>query len=124
MKVYKFKIVPVPKPRMTARSKWTKTARRYFKFCNDLRLLANGWQPPVAGAHIIFHLPMPKSWSDSKRKRMAGKPHQQRPDLSNLLKAVEDALFDEDSVIWDYHLTKRWADDGDIVILVGKKGKQ
>lgn len=40
-----------------------------------------------------------------------------RPDTTNLCKAVEDALWKEDSVIYGYdHLYKFWSDEGGIMI--------
>jgi len=43
---------------------------------------------------------------------MNGKPHKQTPDLSNLLKSLEDALRKEDKEIWDVHASKRWGETG------------
>ena len=47
---------------------------------------------------------------------MDGKPHMQRPDLSNMLKALEDAIYQEDSVIYTIHISKRWGISGKILI--------
>lgn len=42
---------------------------------------------------------------------MRGMPHQQKPDIDNLTKAVLDALLPDDSVVWSLaKLEKRWAD--------------
>jgi len=48
---------------------------------------------------------------------MLGKPHQNRPDASNLLKSVEDALMPEDSKIWQIYCVKRWGEQGQISIV-------
>jgi len=40
----------------------------------------------------------------------------QRPDLSNLLKALEDAIYQEDSVIYNVYIEKRWGPEGKIII--------
>jgi len=40
----------------------------------------------------------------------------QTPDLSNLLKSLEDALRKEDKEIWDVHASKRWGTEGQIRI--------
>lgn len=71
---------------------------------------------PDAGAHITFHLPMPASWSEKKKQKMEGQAHQQVPDSDNLVKALLDALFGNDSHIWDYRVTKLWARAGAIEI--------
>jgi Holliday junction resolvase RusA-like endonuclease len=59
---------------------------------------------------------MPKSWSIKKQKTHHGKPHQQRPDVDNFCKALFDAVFDEDSHIWDCRMTKIWGTKGEIRI--------
>jgi Holliday junction resolvase RusA-like endonuclease len=59
---------------------------------------------------------MPGSWSKKKKAIMDGKPHMQRPDLSNMLKAIEDAIYQDDSGIYDIHVTKRWGITGKIII--------
>lgn len=64
---------------------------------------------PMQGAIIRFFLPVPKTWRKWKQKEMHGRPHQSKPDLSNLLKAFEDALFAEDKMISHYaEVSKYW----------------
>lgn len=115
----RYNITPVPKPRMTQRDKWLNPPRpgvaKYRAFKDAV--CAAGVEIRVFGSDICFVLPMPASWSKIKRARMLGTRHQSRPDLSNLLKALEDALFTEDSHIWNYHgLTKIWGIKGEIII--------
>lgn len=83
---------------------------RYFQYKKALREEAArvGFQIPNDGAWIRFHLPMPPSWSKKKKFRMEFQPHQSRPDASNLHKAFEDALREDDMKIWDYRVTKLW----------------
>lgn len=47
---------------------------------------------------------------------MYGQPMTHTPDKDNLEKAVLDALFDEDSAIWDGRATKYWGYDGMILV--------
>ncbi len=47
---------------------------------------------------------------------MAGKPHQQKPDKDNLEKALMDAIYADDAHIWDSRVTKRWGEEGKIII--------
>jgi len=94
-------LTPIPKPRMTQRDVWAKRpcVLRYRAFCDELRLhaKAQGFTLPER-FEIRFWMPMPKSWTETFKAKMLHTPHQQKPDLSNLLKAVEDALLDEDEL--------------------------
>lgn len=114
MKTYN--ICPVAKPRMTRQDKWKKRpcVLKYRAFCDELNYLQ--FEIPACGSHITFYLPMPKSWSKKKMAEMDGEPHQQTPDIDNLLKAVMDAIYKNDSHIWDCRITKRWAYFGKITI--------
>lgn len=60
---------------------------------------------------------MPASWPASKRDAMRGTPHQQKPDTSNVIKAVEDALIPDDERLHNVGAIKRWADQDAIVII-------
>ncbi|MDG3034169.1 RusA family crossover junction endodeoxyribonuclease [Vibrio parahaemolyticus] len=102
---------------MTQRDKWKPSAqaKRYFAYKDECRL--KRVFVPTHGAHITFHLPMPKSWSQKKRKKMDGRPHKQRPDKDNLEKALLDAVYSEDCAVWDSRVTKLWAQTGKIEII-------
>jgi Holliday junction resolvase RusA-like endonuclease len=115
-------IVPVPKPRMTQRDKWLDPPRpcagRYFAFCEELRLkcprLPESWATGIVV--IDFYLPMPASWSKAKVAKHRGMPHQQKPDVDNLVKAFLDSVYDEDCHVYDEHGRKFWSDKGYIEI--------
>lgn len=114
-----YPIPPIPKPRMTRRDKWLKPPRppvkRYWDFCTLCQLEKVKLNP--SGDRVTFFLPMPKSWSAKKRKVTRGMPHMVKPDIKNLLAALEDALYDDDSIIWNYAgLTKLWEEEGKILI--------
>lgn len=115
-----FNITPLGKPRMTRADKWKKRPEvlRYRAFCDEVRL--NNVSLPESGYHVIFVLPMPPSWSKKKRPLMDGKPHQQKPDKDNLEKALLDAIFGEDSHIWDGRVTKIWGETGQMIIREGE----
>lgn len=72
---FSYDITPVPKPRQTQRDRWKKrgSVLRYRNFADEVRLMKVPL--PEAGAHIIFHIPMPMSWSKKKKAEMNGKPH-------------------------------------------------
>lgn len=114
-------IVVVGKPRMTQRDKWAKRkpVLAYRAFCDELirlmkernRLwmtdLFNG-EVSVIGITAIVLIPMPQSWSGKKKERMAGTLHDQKPDSSNIYKAIEDAICVEDKQVSMINLSKFW----------------
>lgn len=95
---------------MTQSDRWKQRppVLRYRAFCDEVRL--HGCAVPESGSHITFHIPMPKSWTKKKKAMMLGQPHKQVPDVDNLLKALLDAIYDDDKAVWDVRTTKRWAD--------------
>lgn len=110
-------------PRMTRADAWKKrpVVLRYWEFKDELRRQAAEarFVFPNAGAYIVFHIPMPASWSKKERDRMRGMPHQSKPDGDNLEKALLDTLLEEDCRVW--HIAgreKRWADEGCIEITI------
>ena len=112
----KYKITPIAKPRQTRADVWKKRpcVLRYRAFADQVR--AMGLVVPESGARITFILPMPRSWSKAKREMMRSTPHQQKPDIDNRCKALLDALYEDDSVVWEISLCKVWGDEGAIVI--------
>lgn len=112
-----YSIVPVPKPRMTQSDAWKKrpAVLRYFDFKDKVKRL--GITIPNSNFRVIFCMPMPESWSKKKKAEMSGKPHQQKPDVDNLCKALFDAIFENDCMIWDCRMTKRWSTEGKIRIV-------
>ena len=116
-----YPITPVAKPRMTQSDKWKKRASvlKYRAFCDECRYRMGALD--LNHKSIVFIMPMPKSWSNKRKASMIGAPHQQRPDLSNLLKALEDALYSkkhtgrEDAEVWRLaKLAKIWGEEGGI----------
>jgi Holliday junction resolvase RusA-like endonuclease len=108
----------VPKPRMTQQDVWLDPPRpcveqwRKFKTAFLARAMEEGYRPArhiITGLYVTFVIPRPRSWTKTKRKMLAGQPHEQTPDLSNLIKAVEDALTDDDSKINILWATKIWS---------------
>ncbi len=110
-------ITPVPKPRMTRSDKWKQrdSVVRYRAFGDELRLKLPGYTLP-AQVELIFRIPMPASWSQKKRVAIQGSPHQQRPDIDNLVKAIFDHLAPEDSYIYHVEASKFWGYRGSITI--------
>lgn len=95
---------------MTRSDKWRKrpVVVRYFAYCDRLRELGSGRE--VSPVLVLrFYISMPRTWSIKKKAEMEGRPHQQRPDIDNLIKAFLDALCEEDSYVYDVHATKYWS---------------
>ena len=101
---------------MTRSDKWKKrpAVLRYRAFADEMRL--HKVKVPPCYGWIIFVIPMPKSWSKKKKNAMAFTPHESKPDKDNLEKAVLDALYTDDSHIWDGRVSKFWGDSGFIMV--------
>lgn len=113
-------ISPVPKPRMTRQDRWTDKDKeigrpaviRYFRFQDDLLKLITGQLD--ARFTVVFRIAMPQSWPEKKKEIFNEKPHQQKPDIDNYLKAFLDALCPDDSYVYDVQAKKFWARQGSI----------
>lgn len=86
---------------------------RYNKYKVDLNALAKAkkFEFPEQGAHVIFHIPTPKSWAKYKKEDMHMRLHQSTPDVDNLTKALFDSLMAEDKHIADLRITKKWVNE-------------
>lgn len=111
-----FAVTPVPKPRMTRADRWQKRdcVLRYRAYCDTLRLM--GAKLPHA-YRLQFVLPMPAGWDEATKSEMDGQPHLVRPDTSNLVKAVEDALVPKDERLHRIAASKVWGREGKVRIL-------
>ena len=89
-----------------------KQLERYNLYKEALRTEAArvGFEMPISNAWIKFYMPVPASWSKKKKARMNFEPKKSMPDLSNLIKAMEDSLLKQDNIIWDYRVSKYWYD--------------
>lgn len=105
---------------MTRADSWKKRdcVLRYWAYGDALKIAAinQNLTLPQEGAHVVFVLPMPSSWSQKKRDRMRESPHQQKPDIDNLLKAFLDKLLSEDKEVWDIRASKIWGEKGQIIL--------
>lgn len=113
------KLDPVPKPRMTAADKWKHRpiVDKYFAFKDAINGICNLGNFKLGDKYKVeFLIAMPKSWTPGKKNTHHGQPHQQKPDLDNLLKALNDCLKDEDKAIWNIEASKVWWDEGRILI--------
>lgn len=116
-----YPIIPMGAPRMTRADAWRCPPRdcvsRYWAFKDLIKAhnveLRNG-------DGVVFVLPMPASWSKKKKAEMCGQGDKSKPDLDNLLKALMDALFQDDAHICKLsNLEKIWGYTGEIRIYRG-----
>jgi Holliday junction resolvase RusA-like endonuclease len=103
-------IVPQPALRPIC-SKWgAYNPPKYADYLDDLRYLFTDikkeekfYSENLLELSAIFYVPIPKSWSKKKKNIHEGKYCKVRPDLSNYIKAIEDAMegifFKNDSQI-------------------------
>lgn len=105
------------KPRMTQADSWKKRpiVLKYWEYKDKIRFWARENNFRLGNEIcVIFYIPMPKSWSVKKKAKMLYTPHQQRPDVDNLIKGLMDALLDEDSHIHTVCAKKIWYTEGSI----------
>lgn len=118
MRIKTFEISPMGKPRMTRRDKWAERTcvMSYRAYKDAIAYQRKGFQ--LADEFTVcFKLPMPKSWSKKKQRDMEGKPHQQKPDIDNLLKGLMDALMKNDETVYQVRAEKYWSRSGQIWIM-------
>lgn len=113
-----FDITPIGKPRMTRSDAWKgrKTVLDYWAFKDKLVLAARKSKFELSPViEVVFFIPMPDSWSKKKKALMFKKPHQQKPDVDNIIKGVFDCLAEDDSFVYSIKAEKYWADKGQII---------
>ena len=108
-------IEPMGSPRMTRADAWKDrpVVLRYHKFRDEVNFAMKKVDVDWSKFHrltVVFYIPMAKSWSMKKKVKMAGKPHQQKPDIDNLVKALLDSIFrgGDDCKVWDINAMKLW----------------
>jgi Holliday junction resolvase RusA-like endonuclease len=98
---------------------------RYNEYKSSLLAIAlsKKFTPPEQGGHIIFYLPIPKSWKEYKKREMHNQLHTQTPDWDNLAKAFFDGLLIQDKGIADVRITKKWTNtpEGRIEVIFAPK---
>ena len=113
-----FRVLPVAKPRMTARDRWKKRpcVLRYHAFKDEIKLILSqtGYKPGPR-VRLLFFVPMPASWSAKKKAAMKRTPHMRRPDIDNYIKGVLDAVYADDSGVWQIEALKYWGEEPAIV---------
>ena len=113
-------VTPVSKPRMTRADRWKKrqSVLKFFAFRDAVKQYCETHAIAWWSFEIEFHVPMPKSWSKKKKAKYDGKPHQQRPDLDNFLKAWKDSVYEEDAIVWHVEATKLWTSSSGFITVI------
>lgn len=113
--LYTLRLAPVPAPRQTRSDKWNPRpcVLRYRAFKDHLRQEIQSLGVPLdkllpESPWIVFRIGVPKSWSKKQKNEAIGTPHRAKPDCDNLEKALFDAIYSDDSHIWDVRATKIW----------------
>ena len=103
---------PMGKPRMTRCDKWKKRdcVVRYRAWADAIRAACPLYNFIPATLIVTAHFAMPASWSEKKKREMAGKPHQSKPDADNVAKGIMDALIVNDQCIHTLTIRKLWAE--------------
>ena len=84
---------------------------KYNQYKIDLLAIckSKGFTLPAQGLCIRFYIPVPKSWSEKKKKLYHGTLHQSQPDIDNLVKATFDSLVREDKFVGHIgSISKQW----------------
>lgn len=104
---------PIGKPRMTRRDKWARRAcvQTYWRWKDLLLAMIRPYKPNATSFSFRAYFKFPESYSAKKKGLLLGKPHDKKPDIDNILKALLDALFKNDSGIASVKAEKFW-DDG------------
>lgn len=110
---------PVAKPRMVRSDKYKKrpVVLNYWAFKDRIIKQAKQQGFKLGKQYkVTFVMPLPESLPKNKKVEFEGKPHQVRPDLDNMLKALNDCLSEEDSDIHYVVCNKVWGKDGKIIV--------
>lgn len=111
---------PSGKPTMTRRDQWKvgeqarPCVQAYRNWADAIRAAADGviWPPVLQGRILVVsYLPIPPSYAKALSLELRGQPCHVKPDEDNIVKGIKDALFEQDSFIYDSRSVKYW-DDG------------
>ena len=80
---------------------------------------------PLTGAvrvHIVAKMPMPKSWSQKKRREMNHLPAVVKPDTDNIAKSICDAMngivYLDDKQVWCASVERYWDIEGSLQVVI------
>lgn len=103
---------PIGKPRMTRSDKWKKRAcvMQYRKWADRARQDAFGSDAQRLTLEHPTVLSVTAYIQPTGKAKHAG-PHTHKPDSDNIMKAVKDALFTNDQMVYRETIVKWWASE-------------
>lgn len=113
--------IPLQRPRGTRNGFYDPQhiAKKNFAWAVKLQYSDQPLDRPLK-VSFYFHFKIPESWSKKKKTLMLHKAHSQRPDNSNLVKFVEDALNEvvwlDDAIISKIVAEKKWEEEAKTII--------
>lgn len=95
---------------MTRADRWKKRkcVLEYWAFKDHVNYLKKGFELGNK-ISIVFCIPFPKSYSKKKCEKLFLKPHELKPDIDNLEKALTDAIKKKDQTIHNVRKWKVWS---------------
>lgn len=110
-----FPLRPIAKPRMTRSDQWRrgsdvrKCVRKYRDYKKQIQMYAQAQHYELPDSFtVVFGIPFPKSYNETKRNKLLGQPHQIKPDVDNLIKGLMDCLKSYDQSVWHVDARKVW----------------
>lgn len=119
--------VPLARARFGAKRVWD--AQKEVRVMTGILLAnAHGNRPLFKGplvVHMFFYFPVPQSYSKKKKQSLIHELHAFKPDLSNLVKFVEDAatgiLYKDDCQISRIAAYKRYAEEPQTLLVISEQ---
>ncbi len=117
--VIRLPIEPMGAVRLSSSDRWSKrpAAQKYFDWKNRFKTIISNnaalksliSQIEESGKIEIETVhPLPKTWSNKKKRLHYCRPMRAKPDFDNVAKAVCDVLFKEDKQIHTATISQRW----------------
>lgn len=122
------KPTPLYRPRFSRRGTYNPQKEALAVFSLHLHSQFSNKKPFAGSTHleVIFHMPIPQSLSKKKQKKLFGMYHIKRPDLSNLIKFIEDAgneiIFTDDCLITSIDAKKIYSFEPRTEIIIKETG--
>jgi len=117
----RIEIDPVPAPRMSRSDVWKrrKCVLKYRAYRDHIRMICNLKKFEISDCELEFHFEIPNYL---KNKILPGELKRTRPDIDNLVKAIFDALLEEDGHIARFNAVKKWSGNKGFIIIRNIKG--
>ena len=105
---------------MTQKDKWAKRpiVETYWSWCDEIRKAATDSKDmkierEVFGVMAFFHIEVPRSYSEVKKRSLFGTVCDSGGDTDNMSKGLIDALFKNDKGVSIVQGIKMWCEEGE-----------